>query len=281
MKPLALVIENDGSTRRLLDVLLSRSGLEVDLVPAGGDALLLLENARYDLVLLDLLLPGTSGMQVLQWVARERPRMLAKIIVLSSAPERHLQLVSDQWPQVHIIRKPFDLGEMVESARAMTANCEERSQSLAEELCRRSVRAGARAGVIVRRNGSVLEALHAFGYEPGEVASYFPLAVDAPLPLCAAVRNGTPVWLASVTMAEAEYPLLKPVFAKNESRALAVAPLLRDGRAVGAVGWSFREPRLFTDAEQQTLLAVAATLAGRMPEGLPDGREQSMNAAGA
>ena len=281
MKPLALVIENDGSTRRLLDVLLTRSGLDVDLVPAGSDALILLENARYDLVLLDLLLPGTSGMQILEWVANERPRMIPKIIVLSSAPERHMQLVRDRWPQAHIIRKPFELGEIVESAQAMTRDREERIPSLTEELCRRSVRAGARAGVIVRRNGSVLDVLYAFGYEPGQVASYFPLAVDAPLPLCAAIRNATPVWLASLTMAEAEYPLLKPVFARNESRALAVVPLLRDGRAIGAVGWSFREPRLFTEHEQQAFLGIAAALAEALPEGLQDGREQSMNAAGA
>lgn len=281
MKPLALVIENDGSTRRLLDVLLTRSGLDVDLVPAGSDALILLENARYDLMLLDLLLPGTSGMQILEWVANERPRMIPKIIVLSSAPERHMQLVRDRWPQAHIIRKPFELGEIVESVQAMTRDREERIPSLTEELCRRSVRAGARAGLIVRRNGSVLDVLYAFGYEPGQVASYFPLPVDAPLPLCAAIRNATPVWLASLTMAEAEYPLLKPVFARNESRALAVVPLLRDGRATGAVGWSFREPRLFTEHEQQTFLGIAAALAEALPEGLQDGREQSMNAAGA
>ena len=281
MKPLALVIENDGSTRRLLDVLLTRSGLDVDLVPAGSDALILLENARYDLVLLDLLLPGTSGMQILEWVANERPRRIPKIIVLSSAPERHMQLVRDRWPQAHIIRKPFELGEIVESVQAMTRDREERIPSLTEELCRRSVRAGARAGVIVRRNGSVLDVLYAFGYEPGQVASYFPLAVDAPLPLCAAIRNATPVWLASLTMAEAEYPLLKPVFTRNESRALAVVPLLRDGRAIGAVGWSFREPRLFTEHEQQAFLGIAAALAEALPEGLQDGREQSMNAAGA
>jgi CheY-like chemotaxis protein len=277
MKPLALVIENDGSTRRLLDVLLTRSGMEVDLVPAGTDALVLLEHARYDLVLLDLFLPGASGIEVLERIAGERSRMLAKVIVLSSAPERHLQQVRDSWPQVRIIRKPFELGEIVEGARTVTAGREERSPSFAEEFSRRSVRAGARAGLIVKRSGAVLEALHAFGYRPGELASYFPLPLDAPLPLCAAVRKATPVWLASVTLATAEYPLLQPMFEKHESRALAVVPLLRDGRAVGAVGWGFREPRLFTEAEQQTLLATAAALA----EGLFDEAQRSAGAAGA
>ena len=35
MKPLALVIENDAGTRKLLNVLLTRVGMDVDLVPTG------------------------------------------------------------------------------------------------------------------------------------------------------------------------------------------------------------------------------------------------------
>jgi CheY-like chemotaxis protein len=277
MKPLALVIENDGSTRKLLDVLLTRSGLEVDLVPTGSDALILLENARYDLVLIDLLLPGTSGVQVLEWIERERPATLAKAVVLSSAPQAHLQRVRDRWPQVRVIRKPFELGEVVETAQELTANRDERLPSFGEDFCRRSVRAGARAGVIVTTRGQHVDALLAYGYQPGEVASYFPLAVDAPLPLCAAIRNARPVWLASVTVASTEYPLLTPVFEKNESRALAVVPLVRGSQVVGAVGWSFREPKLFTESEQQHFLAIAATLA----EGFPDAPHQSVAAAEA
>ena len=277
MKPLALVIENDSGTRRLLDVLLTRSGLEVDLVPGANDALILLRNARYDMLFIDLLLPGTTGMQLLEWIETEQPQMLAKVMVVSSAPEWQLQRVRDRWPQARVIRKPFELGEIVERSQEIAANREPHRPSLTEAFCRHSVRAGARAGVIVRKNGTTIEPVYSFGYEPGEVDSYFPLALDAPVPLCAAIRNTTPVWLASVTMATAEYPLLRPVFERNESRALAVVPLLRDGFAIGAAGWSFREPRLFTEAEQQIFLSIAATLA----EGVSGGSAQSMSAAGA
>ncbi len=277
MKPLALVIENDGSTRKLLDVLLTRSGLEVDLVPTGSDALILLEHARYDLVLIDLLLPGTSGVQVLEWIERERPRALARAVVLSSASEVQLQRVRDRWPQVRVIRKPFELGEVVETALELTANREERVTSFGEDFCRRSVRAGAKTGIIVKTGGQHVDALFAFGYEAGEIASYFPVTLDASLPICAAIRNARPVWLASVTLASNDYPLLVPVFQKNESRAIAAVPIVRGTRVVGAVGWSFREPRLFTDSEQQHFLAIAAVLA----EGFPDAPQQSASAAEA
>ncbi|HET8773755.1 MAG TPA: response regulator [Thermoanaerobaculia bacterium] len=277
MKPLALVIENDSGTRKLLDVLLTRAGFEIDLVPTGSDALLLLANVPYDVLFIDLLLPGTNGMQILEWIAREQPQALARSIVLSAAPERQLHVVRERWPQVRVIRKPFELGEIVEGARAIAARREERVESYAEVFCRRSVRAGARAGVIVRNQGSRVEVLHSFGYQRGEVESYFPLQLEAQVPLCAAIRNAAPVWLASLTMAGTEYPPLLPVFEKNESRALAAVPLQRAGRVLGAVGWSFREPRLFAEAEQQPFLSIAATVA----EGLPDQSGQSMALAGA
>jgi CheY-like chemotaxis protein len=262
MKPLALVIENDGGTRRLLDVLLTRSGLEVDLVATGSDALILLAHARYDVVFVDLLLPGTSGMQVLEWIARERPALLAHAVVLSSAPEAHLQKVRDEWPEVRVVRKPFELGEIAESAQRILDGFEARTPSLAEKFCRTSVRAGAKAGVIAKRSGDPLELLLAFGYEPGEAESYFPLPLDTQWPICAAVREGSPVWLSSLTnAASSEYPQLAALSASHESRALAVVPLLRGARAVGAVAWTFREPRLFTDGEQQVFLSIAANLA--------------------
>ena len=277
MKPLALAIENDAGTRKLLDVLLTRSGVEVDLAPSGNDALILLENAEYDLVLVDLMLPGTNGMQVLEWIARERPQTLTKSVVLSSAPEWQLQRVRDQWPQVRIIRKPFDLGEVIETAQRITTDHEERVPSFAETFCRRSVRMGARAGLIVAKANAQVDAVHSFGYAPGEVASYFPVPLESAIPLCAAIRNAAPVWLASVSLAVADYPLLKPGFTRNESRAIAVVPLLRSENVIGAVGWSFREPRQFTEGDQQAFLAIAASLV----DSLPEGPGQSTSAAGA
>ena len=125
MKPLALVIENDGGTRKLLDVLLTRAGMEVDLVSSGSDALILLAHARYDVLFIDLLLPGTSGMQVLEWIAREHPPLLARAIVLSSAPEVQLQQVRDAWPQVHVIRKPFEVADIGNVIRLCVAGYDE------------------------------------------------------------------------------------------------------------------------------------------------------------
>lgn len=267
MKPLALVIENDGGTRRLLDVLLTRFHLEVDLVASGSDALLLLERVEYDLILVDLLLPGTSGMEVLGWLDLARHHLLPRTVVVSSASELHLERVRQAYPQVRVIRKPFELGDIVGLAADTVTS---RKPPLPEEeFARRSVRAGAKAGIVLRKQEAQLVPVMSFGYTPASIEAFFPLFVDAPLPITKAARVGQPVWIASIAHASVEYPSLPPVLEKNESRALAAVPLLRGDEVVGVAGWSFREPRLFAEGEQQLFVTIATTLADRL--GAPEG----------
>lgn len=257
MKPLALVVENDASTRKLLDVLLSRIGMEVDLVPTGSDASIILRHVEYDVMLLDLLLPGKNGLELLAWLAEERPRTLSRVVVLSSASPAQLEDVRARWPQVRTIRKPFELGEVLELTQHIAAAREPREQGAEEKFCRYSMRAGAKAGVVVAADGQGLEPLLSFGYAPAILEGWFPLPLDAPYPLCAAVRHDKPLWIASVLAAAPEYPTLAAVWEANESRAIAAVPLRDRNRLLGAIGWSFREARLFSEAEQQVLTGIA------------------------
>ena len=257
MKPLALVIENDAGTRKLLDVLLSRLGLDVDLVPSGSDASVILQHVGYDVLLIDLFLPGKTGTQLLEWLAAERPHMLARAVIISSATPTQLDALRERWPAVRTIRKPFELGEVIEVTQEIAATRVPHTPTLEENFCRYSMRAGAKAGLIVRTNGDAVEPLLSFGYTPAMLEGYFPLRVDAPYPICTTLRHGKPLWIASIIAASPEYPTLAPVWEKNESRALATVPLCEGNRVVGAVGWSFREPRLFSDGEQQLLTRIA------------------------
>lgn len=266
MKPLALVIENDGGTRRLLDVLLTRFHLEVDLVASGSDALLLLERVEYDLILVDLLLPGMSGMEVLAWLDRERRHLLPRTVVVSSASPLQLERVRQAFPNVRVIRKPFELGDIVALADATVST--RLPATPQEEFTRRSVRAGAKAGIVLRKEDVQLVPVMSFGYMPGTVEAFFPLFVDAPLPIATAARLGQPVWIASIAHASAAYPSLPAILERNQSRALAAVPLRHGDEVVGVAGWSFREPRLFAEGEQQLFVSIAATLAdGLAPEG--------------
>lgn len=66
-----LVIDDEADIRESLETLLTLEGYKVDLAVNGGDGLRALEAKGYDMVLLDLMMPDRSGMEVLREV-RER-----------------------------------------------------------------------------------------------------------------------------------------------------------------------------------------------------------------
>jgi DNA-binding NtrC family response regulator len=68
-----LVIDDESDIREGLELLLTSEGFGVDLAQNATEGLHKLENHSYDLVLLDLMMPDRSGMEVLQEV-RERDR---------------------------------------------------------------------------------------------------------------------------------------------------------------------------------------------------------------
>ncbi len=257
MVSLALVVENDPSTRKLLDVVLSRFGFEVDAVANGSDALVLLGAIEYDMIVLDLFIPGASGDDILDWLHKERPEVIGRCLVLSSAPLRHLEEVRQWYPRARVMRKPFELHELIEVANAIRRDRPDPANAPADRFARRSVVAGAKSGVIVRMRGTDVALIHKFGYAPNEAERWFPMSASAPFPLCQCLRDGRPQWLASLAAAAPEFPHLESAWRANHSRALATVPLIRDGVVVGAAGWTFREPQSFDEREQRAFIEIA------------------------
>jgi GAF domain-containing protein len=251
MKPLALVIDRDAGTRKLLDVLLTRFGYEVDRIAGAADALTLLARIDYDFVLSD-------DEAVAQWIGANRAEALARMMILSSATEAQLARMRSEWSDVRVIRKPFELADVIEASRA-AANRPPRPREASEIFLRHSLINGAKSGVLVRREGDAAALVMHFGYEPETLDKWFPIPLSEPYPICSAIRQARPVWLASVTTAE--YPLLAAVWQTNRSRALATVPLIRDGDVIGAAGWTFREPQRFTEAERRSWLSIAESAA--------------------
>jgi len=249
MKPLALVIDHDAGTRKLLDVLLTRFGYEVDRVADSVSAIALLERIDYDFIL-------SENEQVATWVSTNRPDALRRLMILSSATETQLERMNRDWKNVRIVRKPFELADVIEASREAAFNRPLREAQPDELFWRHSAANGAKSGLIVRRSAEGLGLVTQFGYPPGALDAWFPISVNEPYPICAAIRQGQPVWLASITNA-AEYPLLAAVCRTNQTSSLAVAPLIRDGVVIGAAGWTFRESQRFTEAEKRNWMAIA------------------------
>jgi CheY-like chemotaxis protein len=266
MKPLALIVENDAGTRKLLDVLLTRLGYETDVVSDGGGAAILAERIAYHFLIVDLAAVQARGAEVMTRLRELRVASLARTVVLTAAPDAQIERMQREWPSVRILRKPFELNDLIDAANAAREHPVERLSTAAIEFSRHSIVAGAKAGLLVRRAGNDLQLVTEFGYPRGVVDRWFPFPIDANLPICDSVREQRPLWLSSIAIAERNYPKLATAWASSSSRALATVPVIRNGNAVGAAGWSFHESRLFDDAERRRFTEIARKAEPLVPE---------------
>ena len=111
-----LIAEDDTAIQKLIFRVLSRAGFEAETVSNGREAIARIESGAYDALVLDLMMPHTSGFDVVEWLERERPQIAKKSIVITAAAERDTRRIRES--EVYaIIRKPFDLQKLVDTVR--------------------------------------------------------------------------------------------------------------------------------------------------------------------
>jgi len=76
-------VEDEAATRKLLRSLLEEHGCDVDEAGDGQQAINLLAQNDYAVVLLDIVLPRISGTAVMDYLAQRDPSMLSRIIVVT------------------------------------------------------------------------------------------------------------------------------------------------------------------------------------------------------
>lgn len=116
MRPRALVVEDEAVTRVLLVQLLESLDCDIDLADDGEAALDKLRVNNYDIVLLDIVLPKMSGIEVMEALRRDRPRMLGCIIVVTGLDIREIRSL---FPAVHeTLSKPVLPSRLREAVRS-------------------------------------------------------------------------------------------------------------------------------------------------------------------
>lgn len=83
MRRRALVVEDDRITREVMVSLLEAEGCSVDQAEDGEVATRMLTRGRYDVVLLDIMLPKMSGTEVMEQLLDTRPEALHGVIVVT------------------------------------------------------------------------------------------------------------------------------------------------------------------------------------------------------
>jgi DNA-binding response OmpR family regulator len=82
-----LVVDDEAPIRITLERLLRRRGYSVTVAASGEEALALLDQDTFDLVLLDLKLPGISGLEVAGYARTLQPAPAILLLTGHAAPE--------------------------------------------------------------------------------------------------------------------------------------------------------------------------------------------------
>ena len=120
-----LLVEDETLIADGVQVSLSRDGYRVDWVTDADTAEDALTTTSFDLVLLDLGLPGRDGLSVLRWMRAEKRSEPVIILTAREAVENRIEGL-DCGADDYLI-KPFDMNELLARARALVRRANGRS----------------------------------------------------------------------------------------------------------------------------------------------------------
>jgi two-component system alkaline phosphatase synthesis response regulator PhoP len=171
-----LLVEDDRTLRQALTFNLAREGYEVVTAADGQTALGMARAQRLDLVLLDVMLPGMSGIEVLRTLRREG--ISTPVIILSAKGEEIDRVVGLKVGADDYVAKPFSRPELLARIEAvlrrnrLTSSAEEAEDEpittgpIAIDKSRREVRIG---GELLHTTTKEFDLLAYLAAHPGRI----------------------------------------------------------------------------------------------------------------
>lgn len=142
-----LIVDDESNIRRSFSALMRDEGIESEDVGTGEDALKTLERRVFELVLLDLHLPGISGLECLRTMkAAHNP---AEVLVISGQADIPMALEAVRLGAVDFLEKPVAPEKLIASVKAALLVSEANRQRLAaaDDLDRESTMIGESAAM--------------------------------------------------------------------------------------------------------------------------------------
>ena len=114
-----LVVEDDSAIREMIEDGLTRAGFDVALAPDAAEADRLIKAAPPDLVLLDWMLPGVSGLELSRRMRRDAATRNLPIILLTARCEEQDRVRGFEAGADDYVGKPFSVRELVARIHAV------------------------------------------------------------------------------------------------------------------------------------------------------------------
>jgi len=146
-----LIVDDDEELAGLLSELLTREGFRVDMQHDGVKGLASALAGGYDLMVLDVMLPGMDGFEILRRVRRESR---LPVLMLTARGEDEDRIIGLELGADDYLPKPFNTRELVARVRAIMRRLEERRPGVKFEVNGISIDPGTRD---VTRDGTPVE----------------------------------------------------------------------------------------------------------------------------
>ncbi len=108
------VADDDPALLRGLDIALQGKGYAVRTAPSGPELLSLLESERPDLLVMDVMMPGMSGLEVLRRIRADDRWAELPVMMVTAYP--HADVREEAWQRGagEVVPKPFRLEDLLE-----------------------------------------------------------------------------------------------------------------------------------------------------------------------
>jgi two-component system, OmpR family, phosphate regulon response regulator PhoB len=114
-----LIVEDDPNIAKLVEYNLEKAGFKTKAVGSGEDALAVISKEKFDLMVLDIMLPGADGLEICKKVKGNKKLSSTKVLMLTAKGEEVDKLLGFELGADDYVVKPFSPRELVLRVKAI------------------------------------------------------------------------------------------------------------------------------------------------------------------
>lgn len=115
-----VLVEDETNIAEAIRFLLGREGWRVEVLANGDSAVEVIRNAMPDLVMLDVMLPGKSGFEILHEMRADPSMAALPVLMLTARGQGRDREMAERAGVSRFMTKPFSNSEVLEAVRELT-----------------------------------------------------------------------------------------------------------------------------------------------------------------
>ena len=123
-----LIAEDETSTARALKLLLEQAKFSVDIAYNGNDAWDYISNTTYEVIILDIMMPGKNGLEVLSLIRRNK--IPTPVMMLTAKGEIEDKVLGLESGADDYLPKPFSTAELIARVKALARRSDNYSSDI-------------------------------------------------------------------------------------------------------------------------------------------------------